>query len=45
MPKNAEAMDYKYATALEALIGHWYLCARADNLTALEEAAHSFFIM
>ena len=29
-PKNADAMDYKYATALEALIGHWYLCARAD---------------
>ena len=23
-------MDYKYATALEALIGYWYLCARAD---------------
>ena len=29
-PKNADAMDYKYATALEALIGYWYLCARAD---------------
>ncbi len=29
-PKNADAMDYKYATALEALIGYWYLCAHAD---------------
>lgn len=24
-PKNADAMDYKYATALEALIGFWQL--------------------
>lgn len=28
-PKNADAMDYKYATALEALIGYWYLTARS----------------
>lgn len=26
-PKNADAMDYKYATALEALIGYWHLTA------------------
>ena len=24
-PKNADAMDYKYATAFEALIGFWHL--------------------
>lgn len=26
-PKNADAMDYKYATALEALIGFWQLAS------------------
>ena len=26
-PKNADAMDYKYATALETLIGYWHLTA------------------
>ena len=30
-PKNADAMDYKYATALEALIGYWYLIARGSS--------------
>ena len=30
-PKNADAMDYKYATALEALIGYWHLTARAGK--------------
>ena len=30
-PKNADAMDYKYATALEALIGYWYLAARSSS--------------
>ncbi len=33
-PKNADAMDYKYATALEALIGYWYLIARGSSDTA-----------
>lgn len=33
-PKNADAMDYKYATALEALIGYWHLMARAGKAAA-----------
>ena len=33
-PKNADAMDYKYATALEALIGYWHLKARAGKAAA-----------
>ena len=51
-PKNADAMDYKYATALEALIGYWYLCARADAdeedvaLTRMEEIIfHAFALI
>ena len=31
-PKNADAMDYKYATALEALIGYLYLEDRKERL-------------
>ena len=30
-PKNADAMDYKYATAVEALIGFWHLQAQAGG--------------
>ena len=30
-PKNADAMDYKYATAFEALIGCWHLSAQAGG--------------
>ena len=30
-PKNADAMDYKYATAFEALIGFWHLQAQAGG--------------
>ena len=30
-PKNADAMDYKYATACEALIGFWHLSAQAGG--------------
>ena len=30
-PKNADAMDYKYATAFEALIGFWHLSAQAGG--------------
>lgn len=33
-PKNADAMDYKYATALEALIGYWHLMARTGKAVA-----------
>ena len=39
-PKNADAMDYKYATALEALIGYWYLTAR--SLSDADGAAMQF---
>lgn len=38
-PKNADAMDYKYATALEALIGYWHLTAGAGS--AAEDAAEA----
>lgn len=31
-PKNADAMDYKYATAFEALIGYLYLEDRGERL-------------
>ena len=30
-PKNADALDYKYATAFEALIGFWHLSAQAGG--------------
>ena len=30
-PKNADAMDYKYATAFETLIGFWHLSAQAGG--------------
>lgn len=30
-PKNADAMDYKYATAFEALIGFWHLSAQTGG--------------
>ena len=36
-PKNADAMDYKYATALEALIGYWHLLARAGKAEGAAE--------
>lgn len=32
IPKNAELMDYKYATALEALIGYLYLTKQDERL-------------
>lgn len=31
-PKNADAMDYKYATAFETLIGYLYLEDRGERL-------------
>lgn len=31
-PKNADAMDYKYATAFEALMGYLYLEGRGERL-------------
>lgn len=35
-PKNADAMDYKYATAFEALIGFWHLTAQAGGEAGAE---------
>ena len=38
-PKNADAMDYKYATAFEALIGFWHLMARRGDEDSAESPA------
>ena len=38
-PKNADAMDYKYATAFEALIGFWHLMARRGDEAGAESPA------
>ena len=38
-PKNADAMDYKYATAFEALIGFWHLMARRADEAGAESPA------
>ena len=35
MPKNADLMDYKHATGLEALFGYLYLQGKIERLTAL----------
>lgn len=35
MPKNAEMIDYKYATGFEALIGYLYLTGREERLSSL----------
>ena len=35
--KNAGLMDYKRATALEALFGWLYLCGRHERLQELEK--------
>lgn len=32
-PKNADMIDYKYATGFEALIGHLYLTENQDRLS------------
>ncbi len=34
-PKNANMIDYKYATGFEALIGHLYLTNKYDRLSYL----------
>ncbi len=39
-PKNADAMDYKYATAFEALIGYHHL---AGDEKRVEEIVHQAF--
>ena len=38
-PKNADAMDYKYATAFEALIGYLHLCGRKQRMEEIIERA------
>ena len=42
-PKNADAMDYKYATAFEALIGFWHLMARCGDSAAKQRAEEIIF--
>ena len=37
MPKNAQIMDYKYATAFEALIGYLYLSKQDERLKEILE--------
>lgn len=37
LPKNAEVMDYKYATAFEALIGYLYLTKQDERLKEILE--------
>jgi ribonuclease-3 family protein len=39
MPKNADPMDYKLATAFEALLGWHYLDGRVDRAEELAELA------
>jgi ribonuclease-3 family protein len=39
IPKNADVQDYKYATALEALLGYLYLTRQRDRLYYLMEQA------
>jgi ribonuclease-3 family protein len=39
IPKNADVQDYKYATALEALLGYLYLTGRKERLDLLMEQA------
>lgn len=38
-PKNADPVEYKWATAFEALVGYLYLSEKKDELTALLENA------
>lgn len=35
VPKNAELIDYKNATGIEALIGYLYLCGRNERIIEL----------
>jgi ribonuclease III family protein len=38
-PKNTEVIDYRYATAFEALIGYWHLKGRQDKIDQAFELA------
>ena len=42
-PKNADTMDYKYATAFEALIGFWHLSAQAGGAGAKQRMDEIIF--
>ena len=35
MPKNAELMDYKYATGFESLVGYLYLTGKDERMVEL----------
>lgn len=35
MPKNADMMEYKYATAFEALVGYLHLSGQSERLKSL----------
>jgi ribonuclease-3 family protein len=39
VPKNADIMEYKWATAFEALVGYLYLACRAEELEKFMVAA------
>ena len=39
VPRNADPLDYRHATALEALFGYLYLTGRAARVRELFEAA------
>ena len=39
LPKNADPVDYKLATAFEALLGYHYTCGRADRAESLAKLA------
>lgn len=39
VPKNADILDYKFATALEALIGYYYIKNKTDRAETLTEFA------
>ncbi|MDD2483970.1 MAG: ribonuclease III domain-containing protein [Eubacteriales bacterium] len=41
-PKNADPVDYKWATAFEALLGHLFLAEKNDRLEELIQKAISY---
>lgn len=41
MPKNADMIDYKYATGFEALMGYLYLLGEDNRITELFEVVSS----
>lgn len=43
VPKNADILDYKQATALEALVGFLYLTGKQERLREILRLAADFF--